>query len=683
MWLRLAALALVLLAVVLLAATVVLDAGRSPIPSPTPDRHRRRHRSPRETAVAFWEARVADGGGLQSSLNLADALIERSRATGDLADLERAASVLDAVDAPDTDAGLVLRRGRVAFALHDFPAAAAAAEATLELAPSDPAALALLGDASLEMGDLATADAAYAALAEAGPARSPAILSRLARRAWLDGRVDAAEALVHDAIAGAQLAGTDDERAFYHFQLAEMLRGRNALADAEAAYRAALELQPDHVPSMGGLARVLEAQGRRDEAIPLLEAATARLPAPDLVAALGDLYALDGRADDAEDQWALVERIAEVGQASGGVHDRQLVLFLADHDRDPDRAVELARAELATRGDVYGHDALAWALFKAGDLEAAAARGRARPGPRHARGRGSTFTPGSSPKPGDACPRRGASPRRRGPERIAAPAPGPGPRGRARAARAMIGRLTAAAVLLVLLAALPAAASAHPLGNFTVNRALRVEIGSGVSLTAILDLAEIPAYEVIRDLDTDGDDAVSAAEGEPYAAATCEALGRPDHRDRRRRSRRRSNQPRRACPSRPVPAAFRRCAWSARSRSRPMVAGPHELRIRDATVDERAGWREVSAAAVGSATIEASDVPETSPSALLTAYPEAALASPPDVRAATLTFTLAAAPGRPRPRRPAASPAAAATSTRSPGSSVARCRPGSWRWPSS
>jgi tetratricopeptide (TPR) repeat protein len=89
------------------------------------------------------------------------------------------------------------------------------------------------------------------------------------------------------------------------------------------------------------------------------------------VAALGDLYAIAGRVDDAEDRWALVERIAELGRANGGVYDRQLVLFLADHDRDQERAVALATAEIELRADVYGHDALAWALFKAGRLDEA------------------------------------------------------------------------------------------------------------------------------------------------------------------------------------------------------------------------------------------------------------------------------------------------------------------------
>src|SRR5205814_9141500 len=44
--------------------------------------------------------------------------------------------------------------------------------------------------------------------------------------------------------------------------------------------------------------------------------------------------------------------------------------------------------------------------------------------------------------------------------------------------------------------ALPAAASAHPLGNFTVNRFSRIEVaGPRVYVHYVLDLAEIPTFQ--------------------------------------------------------------------------------------------------------------------------------------------------------------------------------------------
>lgn len=319
--------------------------------------------------VAFWQSRVeGTAADYLGSLQLVDALLDRSRASGNLADLEWATGVLDraAALAPAGDAGLPLRRGQLAFALHDFRAAQAAAEAALELDPGDASALALLGDAALEAGDDAVAREAHARLAAEG--RTAPILSRLARLAWTTGDVDGAEALLVEAVAAAEADGFADRTAFHHFQLAELLRGRNELDRAAEEYGAALVATPNHVPSMGGLARVREAQGQRAEAIELLEAATARLPAPELVAALGDLYALAGDEAAAERQWALVERIAEVGRAAGGVYDRQLVLFWADHGLETDAAVAVAEAELERRTDVYAYDALAWTLHRAGRL---------------------------------------------------------------------------------------------------------------------------------------------------------------------------------------------------------------------------------------------------------------------------------------------------------------------------
>ena len=57
------------------------------------------------------------------------------------------------------------------------------------------------------------------------------------------------------------------------------------------------------------------------------------------------------------------------------------------------------------------------------------------------------------------------------------------------------------AVILVALAALvvPVAASAHPLGNFTINRFSRIEVsGHSLYVVYVLDLAEIPTFQAGR-----------------------------------------------------------------------------------------------------------------------------------------------------------------------------------------
>ena len=199
-------------------------------------------------------------------------------------------------------------------------------------------------------------------------------------------------------------------------------------------------------------------------------------------------------------------------------------------------------------------------------------------------------------------------------------------------ARRLLPALAIAAVLLSLSAG---AVAAHPLGNFTVNRAIAIRVGAEVDLVAVLDMAEIPAYEVIRELDTDDDDAVSDLEGRAYADRTC-----VDWREALAVVVDGAVAPLRADAAGPPHLTFPAGAGglpTLRLECRFRVDGvdrgaEHRLEVRDATTDLRSGWREVTAMAAAGATLVASDVPQDSPSRLLTTYPEDALATPPDVR---------------------------------------------------
>ncbi|MFI1961588.1 nickel transporter [Streptomyces althioticus] len=178
------------------------------------------------------------------------------------------------------------------------------------------------------------------------------------------------------------------------------------------------------------------------------------------------------------------------------------------------------------------------------------------------------------------------------------------------------------------LALVPAAeASAHPLGNFTVNRYDGLVAAPGeLRVHHVEDLAEIPATQAAPDLAGLGRDAWAR---ERCATAARDGEVRAD--------------------GRPAPLTVR----AARVRVRPGQAGLDTLRVecrltaplprgRTVAVDFRAaggdsgpGWREVTARG-DRTTLAASDVPEESLSAGLTRYPEDRLASPPDTRTASL-----------------------------------------------
>jgi nickel/cobalt transporter (NicO) family protein len=85
--------------------------------------------------------------------------------------------------------------------------------------------------------------------------------------------------------------------------------------------------------------------------------------------------------------------------------------------------------------------------------------------------------------------------------------------------------MAALAVAIVLALLVPAIASAHPLGNFTINHfaALRVS-ENGVALDVIIDRAEIPAFQERQRLDANGDGTLQPAELAGQDAAACTAL---------------------------------------------------------------------------------------------------------------------------------------------------------------
>src|SRR5207244_1016782 len=77
----------------------------------------------------------------------------------------------------------------------------------------------------------------------------------------------------------------------------------------------------------------------------------------------------------------------------------------------------------------------------------------------------------------------------------------------------------------MLAAAAGSVASAHPLGNFTINHYAGVTVRSdSVIVDYVIDMAEIPAFQESSAIDRDGDGILSQAELAAYAAARCEAL---------------------------------------------------------------------------------------------------------------------------------------------------------------
>jgi tetratricopeptide (TPR) repeat protein len=319
-----------------------------------------------DAQIAIWGPKAAaDPRDDISAGNLGVLYLGRGRLTGDAADYEKALAAADrAVAAFPTSSGTRALKATVLQATHDFRGALALATAIVRDEPRDVDALAVVGDAQLELGRLEEAAATYATIAtiQAGPALD----ARMARLAWLRGNASDAIALATKARDGAARDGSSDP-SFYEAQLGEMARLTGDAAAARTAFAAALAIRPSNQLALLGSARLAAASGHDAEAIAMLRTAAAIAPRPETLALLGDLLARDGDPKGAAAQAATVRAIEQLGGTSAQLFDRQLLAFELDHGGASRSVLDRAIAAATIRPDAAGLDLVAWAADRVGD----------------------------------------------------------------------------------------------------------------------------------------------------------------------------------------------------------------------------------------------------------------------------------------------------------------------------
>lgn len=197
-------------------------------------------------------------------------------------------------------------------------------------------------------------------------------------------------------------------------------------------------------------------------------------------------------------------------------------------------------------------------------------------------------------------------------------------------------RLLAVIIAAPVLALVPATvASAHPLGNFTINHYDGLHFTSTrVVDQAVLDTAEIPTAQQRSNVDSNGDGHITAAEQSEFAAHQCQQVAQ-------------------ALQLSVGPKALRLSVDSATFGYRPGAAGLQTSRTEcelsaqidptagtnvafaDTYLSDRIGWREITATAAG-VHLVSSPVPATSITDELRHYPNDLLSTPLSVRSATI-----------------------------------------------
>lgn len=328
-------------------------------------------------SIDFWERRVArDEYDFTAYNKLADSYLRRARQTGDVTDYTRARAALEASlrVLPNGNADAQLQLAFVRIALHDFRGGLDLANEALKALPGDPYGLGIVGDAQLALGQYDEAEMTYRAMAKAAPGLGS--FSRLATLFELRGDLKQAELTWRNAVDVDGVARPENS-AWARVELGNFYLTHGEFGPAEDSYQRALDAYPGYVHALAGLANVAAAREQYDRAIELYRDVTARYPIPDYVIALGDVYTAAGRPADAARQYALVDAIDQLYRSSGVNTDLQTALFLADHDRNLEDSLRQARAAAADRPGIQSADALAWALYKAGQFDDARAEAEA------------------------------------------------------------------------------------------------------------------------------------------------------------------------------------------------------------------------------------------------------------------------------------------------------------------
>jgi tetratricopeptide (TPR) repeat protein len=162
-----------------------------------------------------------------------------------------------------------------------------------------------------------------------------------------------------------------EERAWILTQMShlELVAGRVDRAQAAADH--ALQLFPGYHYALGALAKVYDRKGDHAREAALLAERYRTAPHPENLFAWAEALVRAGQTADAQTKFAQFEQMARAEMTRADNANRELALYYIDHAARIPEAVSLMESELARRRDVTTLDTYAWALYKAGRLDAA------------------------------------------------------------------------------------------------------------------------------------------------------------------------------------------------------------------------------------------------------------------------------------------------------------------------
>lgn len=330
---------------------------------------------PVDPEIAFWAARTArDADDHISPTRLGYACLKQARKTGDFrlyAEAERA--LTEALKRSPGHYTALLGLATARAARHRFQEAIDLARQAAAAQPNDADAYAIIGDAYLGLGDLASAETAYNEVVT----RAPGFAADTRRANLLQARGKSREAIAFLRGALADATAKDlpaDARSWCHVMIGATLFDLGDWVAAEPEYEAALRLAPGSYVALEHLAELRAYQRRDREALALYDRTIAIAAHPDFLEAVARTHEWAGRTEEAQ-RWHTRARDGYLQAVAAGDpgYFRHLAAYYTDVEPRPDEAVAWARKDLELRQDHAAWTTLAWALLAKGEIASAQA----------------------------------------------------------------------------------------------------------------------------------------------------------------------------------------------------------------------------------------------------------------------------------------------------------------------
>jgi tetratricopeptide (TPR) repeat protein len=327
--------------------------------------------SPAEQSMAQAQRMIdRDGKDFEAYNALALALARRARETSDPNYYAQGEQVLQksfAISPANYDGERIhvwLLLGK-----HEFAAALEEATKLNKRMPDDVMVWGFLTDANVELGNYRTAEQAAQWMLNLRPG-GMAGMTRAAYLRELFGDDEGALELMKMALDSTPPGETED-RAWITTQMAHLKLARGETAGAEQLLQQALAMFPGYHYALGNMGKVRIQQKRYKEAAVFFQQRYNAAPHAENLFDLAEVLQMAGRATDANEAFREFEKksLAETDKADNSNHE--LILYYADHAKEPAKALQVAQREYARRHDVFTLDRYAWALHVNGqDAEA-------------------------------------------------------------------------------------------------------------------------------------------------------------------------------------------------------------------------------------------------------------------------------------------------------------------------